>query len=231
MKKLFKDKDNNMYIALQRRRTKKWVVLMENDKGHQESYDLTAGDIRLLLQYIEQADLSLRVSGKTYSCYLSSQEGHWLHRALTGQMIHNIVIQMNSLPSRPTLEEQTAHLKVYVRKRDTVEFETCEIPTLEEEAQKLLRREAKRLRHERMSHITRIRSLLEIQGSIKGLDFEDVDSLNVDKLRDWDGHKLHPLIGGEVQREQKRYELVNRQYCEVMNYIELIDSCDDVGAE
>jgi len=207
MPNVAKNENQHLYVALQKG-AKQWKVLMANHKGDTLFYKLQPGDFNILLEYIDHADSELKIKDNTYSCYLSSHVGHWLDRALNGQMIKNVVIEMNSLPFKPTLEDQIALLKTYISKPETEPFRVLKVPTLEEELFKHLKRECKCLRSERLSHITRIRSLLDMQGLV------DIDppTVRVAKIRDWNGKKLHPIIVDEVKREQKRYDLVNAQY-------------------
>jgi len=197
----------NLYVAIQNRE-KHWRVLMANDRDDTKPCNVVARDLKTLLGYIDDADSELGFKGKVYSCYLSSQEGFWLHRALVSQMIQNTVIEMNSLPSRPTLQEQVRLLRVHIGAPDAKPFRVVKVPSLDDEIVQHVARERKRLRSELNSHTTRMQSLLAMQGLI------EVDPIECrpDKLRDWDGKKLHPLIVDELKREQKRYELVEDQF-------------------
>ncbi|HBA84782.1 MAG TPA: hypothetical protein DCZ95_11870 [Verrucomicrobia bacterium] len=197
----------NLYVAIQKS-AKNWRVLMANDRGDTKPCHAAAGDLKTLLGYIDDADSELGLRGNLYSCYLSSQEGFWLHRALVSQMIQNTVIEMNSLPSKPTLQQQVDLLRVHIGAPEAQPFRVVKVPSLDEEIVKHVGRERKRLRSEINSHTTRMQSLLAMQGLI---DIDPIDC-RPDKLRDWDGKKLHPVIQDELKREQKRYELVKAQF-------------------
>ncbi|MFH0880057.1 MAG: hypothetical protein V2A34_10130 [Lentisphaerota bacterium] len=197
----------NLYVALQKS-AKQWRVLMANDRDDAKPCHVLAGDLKTLLGHIDDADSELGIKGNIYSCYLSSQEGFWLHRALSSQMIQNTVIEMNSLPSKPTLQDQVRLLRAHIGAPDTMFFRVVKVPSLDEEIIQHIKRERKCLRSELNSHTTRMQSLLAMQGLT---DINPVDC-RADKLRDWDRKKLHPVIQDEIKREQKRYELAKAQF-------------------
>jgi transposase len=85
------------------------------------------------------------------------------------------------------------------------------IPTIEEEDLRRSHRERRRLIGERTAHINRIKGLLFAQG----IRVDNIKTLALDKLVTGDGRRLPPRLAAEIEREMKRFAMVQEQIDEI----------------
>jgi len=166
----------------------------------------------------------LPADAPVFSCYEAGRDAFWLHRWLTTQGIHNVVVDPGSLrvnrrrkraktdriDARLLLNHLLDHLegKKYV-------WSVVRVPTLAQEDQRQLHREMDTLKGERTEHVNRIRSLLATLGLALGMV--------KGKFAEWlDGQRL--LESGaaipadyrqRLLREYERWELADKQLQEL----------------
>jgi transposase len=183
--------------------------------------NVRAGDLTSLEIEIQTTLTRFDLGPETpvYSCFEAGRDGFWIHRELQRRGWNNIVVDPASIEvDRRARTRKTDRLDVQKLISRLVRWAGGEkgvwkvvaVPDAEQEDQRRLHRERKRLIKERTGHLARIRSLLATQGPAP-------EKLNENCLRhvSFNGAPMPKRLTAELEREWKRLELVNEQIREV----------------
>jgi len=192
-----------------------------------------AGDTRALSVEIGRAKqrFGLADEARVFSCYEAGADGFWLHRYLSAQGLHNIVldsasIQVDRRKRRAKSDGLDVQALVVLLLRyhggEPKVVRVVRVPPEEIEDVRQLHRELDTLKHERTAMRNRIRGLLATQG-VKLASWRRVD-LQLERMRRWDGSAFGPQLKARIGREVERLEVLARQIraleseqCEVLS--------------
>lgn len=203
----------------------KWKVMFTTGVGRRpRERTIAAGALESLWREIEHTKrrFGLPADAPVVSCYEAGRDGFWVHRALTGQGISNLVVDSSSIETprrgkraktdRLDARKLLAKLLRYLGgERDA--WKVVHVPAEQDEDARHLHRGREALKSERTRLINRIKGLLASQGvrsAIRGKV-----ALDLEKVRRWDGQELPEGLQGRVRLELQRLELVDKQLHEV----------------
>jgi transposase len=197
---------------------KSWKLSLGDGVRGPSRYTVAAGDKDAVLRVIAKAKArcGLTPQAPVRSCYEAGRDGFWLHRWLTEQGIHNLVvdsasIEVNRRARRAKTDRLDADKLLSMLMRyhagERRVWAVARVPTPQQEDERRLHRELGRLRQERTAHSNRIRSLLVLH------------NLRVDHIGGrvwahwWNGHgsQLPPSLRAEIERGVTRLALVVTQ--------------------
>jgi transposase len=211
-----------LYMALELSNTK-WKVGFSNGERIRQ-VTITARDLGELEDEIEKARkrFCLKDDVQIVSCYEAGRDGFWIHRYLTDRGIENLVVDSSSIEvNRRSRRAKTDRLDLRSLVRMFIRYcggerglwSVVQEPSVEDEDARRLHRELERLKKERASHSSRIRSLLILHGIIlkEWKDFPECLGL----LKTGDGHLLPSGIKSEIEREFFRMKFLEQQIKEL----------------
>lgn len=152
------------------------------------------------------------------SCYEAGRDGFWLHRFLTNEHIHNLVVDAASIEvNRRARRAKSDALDVgkllvmlmRYHSGETTVWSVVRVPSVADEDLRQPHRELIALKRERTEHSNRIKGLLAFVGLDIVVDDHVQDRLG--ELRLWDGSPLPEALRDRVVREHERWRLVDRQ--------------------
>jgi transposase len=215
---------NTLECALEMSK-KTWLLAIQFPDREQPSvYTIKGGDgAALLAKLIAARNRWAKVSGSPPSivlCYEVGYDAFWLARFLMANGIECLVIDPGSLEvkrrprrvktDRVDLKKLLRTLSAWRRGERHV-WSVVRIPTIEEEDLRRSHRERRRLICERTAHNNRIKGLLFGQG----IRVDNIKSLALEKLVTGDGRPLPPRLASEIDREMKRFAMVQAQIDEI----------------
>ena len=214
--------DGVLYMAVDVGRAR-WKVAFHDGGPEVESKWIQATDFEKLEERIEEAGerFGLADGFVVVSCYEAGQDGFWIHRRLEGDGIINVVVDPGSVRSRKDgaraktdrvdAERLVRELYRYVD-GDVDALGVVHVPDPEDEDTRRMFRERQRLLKEKNAHRNRIRNLLQTRG------LEEPPGLLGEEFLDWleevdppDGEPVGESLRRELEREQKRLQLVEMQ--------------------
>jgi transposase len=159
-----------------------------------------------------------------FSCYEAGRDGFWLHRWLTAQGVHNLVVDSASIEINRRLRRAKndrldgAKLVSMLLRHHGGEkvWSVVRVPSVEDEDRRQFHRDLLELKGERTQHVNRIKGLLAGCGlavSTVGADFSEV----LGQLRQWDGTPVPAALQERLRREFARHQLVDRQIRDLEN--------------
>ena len=161
-----------MYMALELSKAS-WKVGFEYG-GKRRSVAVEGGNLAQLAEEIDKAKekFKLPVEVSIHSCYEAGRDGFWLHRLLTNWGVVNVVVDPASIEvNRQARRAKTDNLdremllsKLRLHHRGERVWKVVRVPDEVAEAERVLHRELERLKKERGSLGTRIKSSLFAQG-------------------------------------------------------------------
>ncbi|KAI3611831.1 hypothetical protein D8I24_0089 (plasmid) [Cupriavidus necator H850] len=150
---------------------KGWKLSLGDGVRGPSRHTLAAGDKDGVLRVIAKAKArcGLAPQAPVRSCYEAGRDGFWLHRWLIEQGVQNLVVDSSSIEvDRRARRAKTDRLdgdkllsmsmRYHAGERRV--WAVARVPTPEQEDERRLHRELRRLRLERTAHSNRIRSLL-----------------------------------------------------------------------
>jgi transposase len=154
------------------------------------------------------------------SCFEAGRDGHWLHRALCAQGIHNLEVTSTSIK----VNQQGKHRKtdrldldslyiqlIHYTQGERDELQVVNVPSEAAEAEMRLDRMLSQLKKEQIQHRNRMQSVLIRYGlRLKQVGGPDWDR-RVSQLQDWLGKALPILVQSELHQENERMLLVEQQ--------------------
>jgi transposase len=180
-----------------------------------------------VLQEIAKAKqrFGLPDSTPVWCCYEAGRDGFWLHRWLTAQALHNVVVDSASIDvKRRQRRAKSDRLDAAKLVSMLLRFHGGEhkvwgvvhVPGVEDEDRRQLHRDLLELKAERTQHSNRVKGLLAgfgIAVTTLGDDFPTV----LAELRQWDGTSLGPELRKRLLREFERHQFVQRQIQDLEN--------------
>jgi transposase len=181
---------------------------------------LEAGNLDGLIAEIQLSKkrFGLPAAASVMSCYEAGREGFWLHRFLITQGVLNQVVDSASIEvNRRKRRAKTDRIDVGKLLTMLIRFAQGESkvwsvvnpPSPEEEDQRQLHRDLLALKCERTHHINRIKGLLASQGIKMAIKTDFLTQLEAVRL--WDGSQLGAGMRQRLEREYRRYQLVQDQ--------------------
>src|SRR5215468_354338 len=213
-----------LYVALELSR-KNWKVGFSDGKMPKiREVTIEAGDLEKLRSEIEKAKKKFELCGSVgvRSCYEAGREGFWVHRALTGVGIENIVVDAASIEvNRRQRRAKTDRMDVQKLVRQLIRYwrgeqevwRVARVPSAEDEARRQLHRELETLKEEKKQHQVRIHSLLFRQGI--DVKVRRYFLKKLEGLRMWNGQPIAADLGHRIQNEYDRLQLVEAQIREI----------------
>jgi len=205
-----------LYMALELS-NKSWRLTFGGG-GKRRQVSVPAGDLMKLSEAVAQAKkrFGMPAPRPVVSCYEAGRDGFWLHRHLKSVGIQNEVIDAASIEvSRRLRHVKTDRLdgerlldklmRHHVGERGG--WSVVRVPSIEDEDARRLHRELERLKRERLAHRVRMQSLLVIHG----MRVKIKSTVRLGSLTLWDGRPLPVELKAELEREQERLGLVERQ--------------------
>lgn len=196
----------------------KWVMCFsEGQRLRRKSVE--ARDQKAVKEQIVQAKkkLGLSESCEVYSCYEAGREGFWVHRFLEKIGVSNRVLDPASIEvNRRARRKKTDRIDAEKLVRLLMRIELCgekqvcaevRVPSWEQEAAMRVHRARERLVKESTGHRARIKSILLLHGVV----VREVERIKFGALVDWEGKKLPESVVVELEGEQRRLELVQKQ--------------------
>lgn len=221
------ENENNaggLYVAFELSR-KNWKLGFADGKAPQvRQVTIKSFDLEACRQEIEKAKrrFGLDESAKVRSCYEAGREGFWLHRALEGMGIENMVVDASSIEvnrrqrraktDRMDVEKLVRQLVRYCRGERDV-WSVVRVPSSAAEDSRQLHRALEVLKEERKQHRVRIQSLLFTQGIDTKVGAKFLDKL--ERLRCWNGEAISAQLRQRIQDEYHRLQLVELQIREI----------------
>jgi transposase len=181
---------------------------------------LRAGDLERLGKEIDQAKarFGLGADAPVVSCYEAGRDGFWLHRALAGLGVQNVVvdsasIEVNRRQRRAKSDQLDVRklLEMLLRWAGGEQrvWKVVQVPTLEEEDQRHLHRELKRVQGDLTRLTNRIQGLLATQGvGLKAL--KDLPQ-QLEEVRLWNGQALPSGLRASLEREWEQVLLLRQR--------------------
>lgn len=213
---------SKLYVAFELSE-KNWKLVF-SDGARVSEAGVPTRDLARVLELIKSARrrFGVATTGRVLSCYEAGRDGFWLHRALTGKGIENVVLDAASIEvDRRARRAKTDRLDgrklvaLLVRAdRGDATIRRVNVPSPDVEDARRLSRELQRLKNERTAHTNRLRGLLALIGrTVKRV--KEVRSLLELGWRGRDGRAVGPVLRGEILRELSRIDLLNAQILEV----------------
>jgi transposase len=160
-----------------------------------------------------------------YCCYEAGRDGFWLHRWLTSQGWHNLVIdsasiEVNRRQRRAKSDRLDATKLVSMLLRyhggEKKVWSVVHVPSVLDEDRRQLHRDLLELKAERTQHVNRIKGLLASCGLAVptiAADFLQV----LEALRQWDGTPVPAELRRRLLREFARHQFVSAQVRDLEN--------------
>ena len=202
-----------------------WLVTIHSpDRDRMSRHKLDGGDCAGLLALVDgvrtRAERALGFQPSVVSCYEAGYDGFWLHRALRGAGIANLVFDPASIAveqrgrraktDRIDGELLLRTLMAHCRGEPRV-VRIVRVPDVEQEDARRASRERGRLITEQTAHSNRIKALLRLAGMAVG-NPRRRDWLGfLERQRDWQGRPVPPQLAAEIKREHARLMLVREQ--------------------
>uniref|UniRef100_UPI003F49516A IS110 family transposase n=1 Tax=Cupriavidus necator TaxID=106590 RepID=UPI003F49516A len=197
---------------------KSWKLSLSDGVRGPSRYTVAAGDKEAVLSVTAKAKGRCRLATEApiRSCYEAGRDGFWLHRWLTEQGIHNLVvdsasIEVNRRARRAKTDRLDADKLLSMLMRyhagERRVWTVARVPTPEQEDERRLHRELGRLTQERTAHSNRIRSLLVLHN----LRVAHIGGRLWKQWWNGQGSELPPGLHAEIEREVTRLALVVTQ--------------------
>jgi transposase len=188
---------------------------------------LGARKTEALLQEIAKAKkrFGLPQDAAVFCCYEAGRDGFWLHRWLTAQGIHNLVVDSASIETnrrqrRAKNDRLDAAKLVSMLLRyhggEKKVWSVVQVPSQADEDRRQLHRDLLELKAERTQHVNRIKGLLAgcgLEVAKLGADFPTV----LAELRQWDETPVPAELQQRLLREFARQQFVQRQILDLEN--------------
>lgn len=213
-----------LYLAFELSR-KVWKLGFSDGKQPQvRQVTIDAGDLERCRTEITKAKqrMGMEETATVRSCYEAGREGFWLHRALTGMGIDNMIVDAASIEvNRRQRRAKTDRMDVQKLVRQLVRYwrgehdvwQPVRVPSPEAEDNRQAHRQLEVLKEERKQHRVRIQSLLFTQGINGSVGRQFLKQL--EQWRCWDQQPIPPELKGRLENEYHRLQLVEAQIREV----------------
>jgi transposase len=195
-----------------------WKLTFGDNRKSPSRCNVAAGDQVAVMERLARARRHFGVDdqAQVHSCYEAGRDGWWLHRWLSGQGIHSIVVDAASIEqNRRARQAKTDRLdgdkllamllRWHAGERRV--WSVLHEPTAQQEDERRVHRERERLQHERTAHTNRIGSLLVLHNlRVRHIGGRDWSSW-------WTQHsaQIPAALREEIERELARLELLKQQ--------------------
>lgn len=210
-----------LYLAFELSQ-KTWKLGFSDGKTPQiRQVGMEAGRLEVLRQEIEKAKrrFGLDETSMVRSCYEAGREGFWVHRALEGMGIENLVVDASSIEvnrrqrraktDRMDVEKLVRQLVRYWREERGI-WSVVRVPSPEAEDRRQLHRGLEVLKEERKQHRVRIQSLLCTHGLDMKVGPKFLAKLDEQRRR-WDQQPIPAGLRERIESEYHRLQLVEVQ--------------------
>lgn len=208
--------EGKLYLALELS-NKEWKLVYGDGKQTRQVTMPARDQTRLWRETTKAKEkFGLSKDAPVLSCYEAGRDGFWIHRMLSQGGVTNLVvdpasIEVNRRAKRVKTDRLDAAklllmlLRYWLHEEKSL-WSVVRVPSPEAEAHRRLHRNAERLKKERRSHLTRIRSLVVLHG----LNPKQLPS-DWTHVKDWAGEPLAAELIQELEQEQTRLALINTQ--------------------
>ena len=201
--------------------TKEWKLGFTTDPAARpRERVIPARQLERLRQEIADAKrwYGLPAAAPVRSAYEAGRDGFWLHRSLTADGVHNLVVDSASIEVNRR-QRRAKSDRLDVRKLLTMllryhageqkVWSVVRVPTPEEEDRRHLHRELRTLKEERTAVTNRLTGLLANQGIHlpPGWRHRTLDELLTTRL--WDGSALPPGLRARLQGEWEHVQFLS----------------------
>ncbi len=187
---------------------------------------IPARDLDALRREVERAKQRFGLPADTpvVSCYEAGRDGFWLHRFLTHERIHNLVVDAASIEVNRRARRAKSDgldvaklLTMLIRWHggEDALWSVVNVPTTDDEDRRQPHRELMAVKGERTEHSNRVKGLLAGLGLDIAVDEHIPERL--DALRQWDGRPVPTELRARILREFERWKLVDRQARDLEN--------------
>jgi transposase len=215
-----------LYIALELGQDK-WLMACATQAAQKPRFrSVPARDLTRLQEEVARAKrrFGLPADAPVCTCYEAGRDGFWLHRALTGRGIDNVVvdsgaIEVNRRHKRAKSDPLDAAklLKLLCRYHggERKVWGVVNVPTVADEDRRQLHRGLKDLQRQQTACSNRIKGLLASQGLAAPVaaDFR----ARLGALRDWAGQPVPAGLRERVLQEFAVWEALHRQVRDAAN--------------
>ena len=215
-----------LYIALELSQDK-WLLGCATQAAEKPRFrPVPARDLERLDQEVAKAKqrFGLPADAPVYTCYEAGRDGFWLHRALTGRGIHNLVvdsgaIEVNRRRKRAKTDPLDAgkllNLLCRYHGGERKVFSVVNVPAVEDEDRRQLHRGLKDLQRQQTECSNRIKGLLASQGLDAPVDADF--RVRLAGLRDWAGQPVPAGLQQRLLQEFAVWEALHAQVREAAN--------------
>jgi transposase len=186
-----------------------------------------ARNLAALVQEIAKAKkrFGLPEEAPVFCCYEAGRDGFWLHRWLSAQGLHNLIVDSASIETNRRRRRaksdqldavQLVRMLLRYHGGEKQVWSVVHVPSVADEDRRQLHRDLLELKGERTQHINRIKGLLAGCGlavTTLGADFPAV----LAALRQWDGTAVPAALQQRLLREWQRHQFVDRQIRDLEN--------------
>src|SRR5262245_47744861 len=215
-----------LYIALELGQDK-WLMACATEAAEKPRFrPLPARDLVRLHEEIAKAKqrFGLPADAPVCACYEAGRDGFWLHRALTGQGINNVVVDSGAIEvnrrrkhvkSDPVDAGKLLKLLCRYHSGERKVWSVVNVPTVADEDRRQLHRGLKDLQGQQTECSNRIKGLLASQGLDAPVDANFRTRLAA--LRDWAGQPVPAGLQERLLQEFAVWEVLHRQVRDAAN--------------
>jgi transposase len=186
-----------------------------------------ARNTKAVVQEIAKAKqrFGLSADAPVFCCYEAGRDGFWLHRWLSAQGLHNLVVDSASIETkrrkrRAKNDQLDAAKLVSMLLRyhggEQKVWSVVQVPSVEDEDRRQLHRDLLELKAARTQHINRIKGLLAGFGLALTTIGDDFPTA-LAALRQWDDTPVPAELQKRLLREWERHQFVGGQIRDLEN--------------
>src|SRR5262249_7206492 len=215
-----------LYIALELGQDK-WLLACATQAAQKPRYrGLPARDLTRLQEEVAKAKqrFGLPADAPVCTCYEAGRDGFWLHRALTGLGIVNVVVDSGAIEvnrrykrakNDPIDAGKLLNLLCRYHGGERKVWSVVNVPAAADEDRRQLHRGLKDLQRQQTECSNRIKGLLASQGLEASVDANFRTTLAA--LRDWAGQPVPAGLQGRLLQEFAVWEALHRQVRDAAN--------------
>jgi transposase len=215
-----------LYVALELGQDK-WLLACSTAAAEKPRFrPVPARDLARLDQEIAKAKerFGLPADAPVYSCYAAGRDGFWLHRALTGRGVSNLVVDSSSievdrrqkrLKTDPVDAAKLLNLLCRYHGGERKVWRVVRVPAVADEERRQLHRGLKDLQRQQTECSNRIRGLVASCGLDAAVDGRFRTTLA--ELRDWAGQPVPAEMQRRILQEYAVWETLHAQVRQACN--------------
>jgi len=186
-----------------------------------------ARNTQAVLQEIAKAKhrFGLPADAAVYCCYEAGRDGFWLHRWLSAQGLHNLVVDSASIETKRRRRRakndrldaaKLVSMLIRYHGGEKKVWSVVQVPSVADEDRRQLHRDLLELKAERTQHVNRLKGLLAGCGLAVTRIGDDFPAV-LAALRQWDDQPVAAELQKRLLREWERHQFVVRQIRDVEN--------------